>query len=232
MRFARLLHRHSGNSAVRTGAYAAGAVLALAAVAATLAPAGERFHAKGPQNTGHEALGCRECHTPAPGTVRQQLQAKVHHQLGWRRTTASFGHEPVGNAQCLSCHARDQDAHPVHRFLEPRFAEARRTFGVAECVSCHREHEGVRATVAPTVCAACHAGMELKRDPLDVSHRHLASAGQWATCLGCHDFHGNHRRRAQTRIADAYSAAAIADYLAGGPSPYGSDVKFKAKGAP
>ena len=232
MRFARRLHQRIGNSAVKTGAYALGIVLALAAIVATLAPAGERFHAKGPPNTGHEALGCRDCHTPARGTVRQQLQAKIHHQLGWRRTAASFGHDPVTNSQCLSCHAREQDAHPVHRFLEPRFAEARRAFGVAACVPCHREHEGVRVTMAPTICAACHADMDLKRDTLDVSHRQLSATGQWTTCLGCHDFHGNHRRTAQTRIADAYSAAAIAAYLAGGPSPYGSDVKFKAKGAP
>jgi hypothetical protein len=74
--------------------------------------------------------------------------------------------------------------------------------------------------------------MELKRDPLDVSHRQLSAFGQWGTCLGCHDFHGNHRRITQTRVADAYSAAAITTYLAGGPSPYGYEIKFKARGAP
>ncbi len=232
MRFLHLLHERIGNSAVKTGAYTLGVMLAVAAVAATLAPGGERFHSIGPPNTGHEALGCVECHTLAPGTVRQQLQAKVHYQLGWRRTDASFGHKPVTNAQCVSCHAREEDAHPVHRFLEPRFAEARQTFGVTECVSCHREHNGVRVTVAPTVCASCHADIELKQDPLDVSHRQLSATGQWMTCLGCHDFHGNHRRATQTRVADVYSAAVITAYLAGGPSPYGSDVKFKAKGGP
>ena len=61
----------------------------------------------------------------APGTVRQQLQAKVQFWLELRATHAAFGHTPVGNEQCTGCHARDQDSDPVHRFLEPRFFEAR-----------------------------------------------------------------------------------------------------------
>ena len=77
----------------------------------------------------------------APGTVRQQLQAKVQFWLELRATNAAFGHTPVGNEQCTGCHARDQDSDPVHRFLEPRFFEARAELGAESCVSCHRGHK-------------------------------------------------------------------------------------------
>ena len=30
-----------------------------------------------PANTGHDKLACTDCHKEAPGTLRQQLQAKV-----------------------------------------------------------------------------------------------------------------------------------------------------------
>ena len=46
------------------------------------------------------------------------------------------------------------------------------------------------------------------------------------TCLGCHDYHGNHKRPTQTKLGDAYATKAILDYLAGGTSPYGNDLKF------
>jgi hypothetical protein len=212
--------------AVKFAAYGLGAVLALAILVLTLLPGGERGYAKGPPNTGHAALACADCHTPAAGTVRQQLQAKAQYWLGMRTTDAAFGHEPVGNAQCATCHARDQDAHPVHRFLEPRFAQARAALGPQSCISCHREHQGVRATVAPTSCATCHQDLVLKSDPLDVPHKDLVARGDWSTCLGCHDYHGNHRRVTQTRLEDAYQRTAIIEYLAGGSSPYGRDLKY------
>lgn len=66
----------------------------------------------------------------------------------------------------------------------------------------------------------------MKTDPLDVPHRELVAKGQWNTCLGCHDYHGNHKRLTQTKLQDAYAIKAIQDYLAGGPSPYGNDLKF------
>jgi hypothetical protein len=163
--------------------------------------------------------------------VRQQLQAKVRFRLGQRATDAAFGHARVGNEQCAGCHARAQDAHPVHRFLEPRFTEARAELGAQSCVSCHREHAGVRVTMAPTACATCHQDLDLRREPLDVSHRELAARKRWATCLGCHDFHGNHRRVPQTRLEATYPESVIVEYLAGGRSPYGQDVKYPTRKA-
>jgi len=215
--------------AVKIAAYGLGAVLALAAVAVLFVPYGERVYAKGPANTGHEKLACAECHKQSPGTARQQLQAKVRYWLGWRATDVAFGRSHVGNEQCIDCHAREQDSHPAHRFLEPRFAQARAEIGAQSCTSCHREHTGLRVTMAPTACATCHQELDLKREPLDVPHRDLVARKEWSSCLGCHDFHGNHRRVAQTRLDAAYSRAAIIDYLAGGPSPYGRDLKYPAR---
>jgi Cytochrome c3 len=215
---------------IKVVAYVLGGVVASATIAAIVViPEGVRFHAKGPPNAGHDALACSDCHKDAPGTMRQQLQAKVQFWLGLRATDAVFGHTPVGNEQCTACHARDQDSHPVHRFLEPRFSKARAELGVESCVSCHREHKGVRATMIPTACATCHQNLELKRDPLDVSHRELVARKEWTSCLGCHDFHGNHNREIQTRVDAAYPTSTIIDYLAGGPSPYGGDMKYPTK---
>jgi hypothetical protein len=63
-----------------------------------------------------------------------------------------------------------------------------------------------------------------------------ANARSWGTfsslkpnVLGCHDFHGNHKRVAQTRLEDAHAISAIVDYLNGGPSPYGQDLKYPTK---
>jgi hypothetical protein len=214
----------------KLSAYLLGGVVAAATVAAVvMIPHAARFHAKGPANTGHEALACSDCHKDAPGTLRQQLQAKVQYWLGLRATDATFGRSRVGNEQCTGCHARDQDSHPVHRFLEPRFFEARAELGAESCVSCHREHKGVRVTMPATACATCHQNLELKRDPLDVSHRELVARKEWTSCLGCHDFHGNHKRVTPTRLDAAYPPSAIFDYLAGGPSPYGHDMKYPTK---
>jgi Cytochrome c3 len=219
----------SHERSIKTAAYAVGAAIVIAAVAAMMVPQAARFHAKGPANPGHAELACTDCHKEAPGTVRQQLQAKARYWLGWRATDAAFGHARVDNDRCIDCHAREQDPHPVHRFLEPRFAEARAELGANSCVSCHREHSGVRVAIAATACATCHQDLDLKREPLDVPHRELVASKQWNTCLGCHDFHGNHKRVTQTRLEDAYPSSAIADYLGSGLSPYGRDFKYPAK---
>jgi hypothetical protein len=214
---------------IKIFAYLLGGIMASAAIAIVIVPQTARFHAKGPANTGHDTLGCNDCHKDAAGSVRQQIQAKVQYWLGLRATDVAFGYGRVGNEQCTDCHARDQDSHPVHRFLEPRFSKARAELGAETCVSCHREHKGVRSTMAPTACAICHEDLELKRDPLDVSHRELVVRKQWTSCLGCHDFHGNHRRETQTRLDAAYPLSQIVECLAGGPSPYGREVKYPAK---
>ncbi|PKM37694.1 MAG: hypothetical protein CVV06_04420 [Gammaproteobacteria bacterium HGW-Gammaproteobacteria-10] len=126
------------------------------------------------------------------GSPCQQIQANIRFVLGRRETTAAFIHSAVGNEQCLRCHERPNDRHPVYRFLEPRFAKAREKISPQSCVSCHNEHRGRRVTFGRIdYCRYCHEKTELRKAPLDISHADLITLKQWDTCLGCHDFHGN-----------------------------------------
>jgi hypothetical protein len=79
-------------------------------------------------------------------------------------------------------------------------------------------------------CAACHADLTMKADPLDESHRVLVAEQRWATCLGCHDYHGNHARRAQRRLEDMLPIDAVAAYLAQGRDPYADRKIHSARG--
>lgn len=180
-------------------------------------------------NVGHEDLECTDCHRGAPGTLRQQLQAKVDFWLGRREVDAPFMFKAVSNPVCLDCHKRSDDRHPSHRFLEPRFSELRDSLGPQQCISCHREHHEVRLTLSDTgFCSACHAELDLKKDPVTPTHAQLIQARRWETCLGCHDFHNNHGWKAPVQLADAIPPEKIRAYFAAGPSPYG-EVREKAE---
>ena len=200
-----------------------------------------RLHAPGVMNIGHEKLECEDCHQLTPGTLRQKLQANVRYLLGERNNSVPIGHKPVANKDCLECHVRPNERHPVFRFFEPRFKKARAEIGAQYCVSCHREHRGIRVAVDFRFCAVCHQRLNLKNDPLVasreplvskqniVSHRELVKTKQWQTCLGCHDFHGNHRMKTADSMDRMINAEQINAYLRGDKSPY-SETKFhKAK---
>ncbi len=174
----------------------------------------------GPMTVGHESLLCGDCHRPAPGTTRQQLQANVAHWLALRDQPAEFGFLPPASHDCLACHERPADRHPVNRFREPRFLEALDRIDARACSHCHEEHSGRRVSDRGDYCSACHGDLRLRDDPLDESHASLADREQWQTCLACHDFHGNHAREAPVRLADRIDAARIESYLADGPDPY------------
>jgi len=231
IKFFRNIEKMPGESKLKVICYLLGVLVGLLGCVMMVMANWHHLYAKGPPNTGHEKLTCIECHQEAPGTVRQQLQAKARYWLGMRGNDVEFGHIKVGNQQCDACHAREQDSHPVHRFLEPRFKEARAELGVQLCVSCHREHTGVRSTLPETACSFCHKDLKFKSDPLDVPHHVLIEKNDWATCLGCHDYHNNHKRKTQTVVKQAYSPAVIKSYLNGGPSPYGIDKKYPTKEA-
>jgi hypothetical protein len=171
-------------------------------------------------NSGHEQLACNDCHRPAPGTVRQQLQANARYLLGSRGHAADFGERAVSNVDCLSCHERPFDRHPVYRFKEPRFSEARRAIAPHECASCHREHSGVRVSIANGYCMHCHDKLMLRDDPLDVSHRELIERENWNSCLGCHDYHGNHELDPAHALSESTSEIELKRYFSGGASPY------------
>jgi ferredoxin-NADP reductase/bacterioferritin-associated ferredoxin len=211
-------------SSPRRRAYAAGVLLSALPVLMLL-PALQHVRPHGAPNVGHEQLECLACHAEAPGTTRQVVQAKVKHALGLRQTGAVLGNEAVGNAACVQCHANPDDRHPPHRFLEPRFEQARAETGAQLCASCHREHSQARVT-APRAdyCASCHAEMKVKDDKASPTHAQLLLQKRWETCLQCHDYHGNHRAGAPLRLQDAATIDTLNKYLQGGPSPYGATV--------
>jgi hypothetical protein len=169
----------------------------------------------GDMNTGHEQLRCATCHVSQVGTARQQLQAQVDYWLGRRSDWIFFGTLPASNETCIGCHGRPDDRHPVYRFREPRFREARAAIGADQCSSCHREHNGVRVTQPATFCQTCHRDTTLKNDPIDVPHSTLIEQQRWETCLGCHDFHGNHDYPTPQRLQQATAPEMISRYLAG-----------------
>jgi len=183
----------------------------------------------GPFNTGHENLKCIECHQLAKASIRQQIQANLAYLMGERTTTVAFNFEFPDNKDCLDCHAREDDRHPVYRFNEPRFLKARKKIQAQYCISCHAEHNGVRVSSDPENCKYCHSEIKVKNDPLDISHANLIKLNNWNTCLACHDFHGNHKMKTPTRIDDMLKIKQIKDYFAGGDDPYSNIKTTKAR---
>ena len=211
-------------------AYLIGTGLGLVSLLLLFLPGNDQFHVRGPMNTGHEKVKCASCHKKAIGTARQQIQANMRFILAQREYPADFGHKAVSNELCLHCHERPNDRHPVYRFLEPRFLKARENLSPDRCVSCHAEHNGRRVTMAEIgYCSQCHKKTKLRHDPLDVPHDKLIVLKQWDSCLGCHDFHGNHIRQTPKTVDQIISAEKIYAYFEGGPSPYGDKRHYKAK---
>jgi len=185
--------------------------------------------AHGPIQEGHSDVDCSGCHVPSAGSYRQQIQANLLYAIGQRESPVDFGHAPVTSAQCLDCHERKNERHPIYRFREPRFIEALKMVEATSCLGCHSEHSDQRAFVEPVVCQACHEDLVVKNDPIDVPHKVLLADKAWGTCLGCHDFHGNHSVKAPLKLEAAHSIEDIRAYLGAGPSPYGDVKTYKAK---
>lgn len=205
--------------------YAAGLLLAIGP-GALLFPELQDVRPHGHPNIGHETLKCVACHVEAPGSLRQTLQAKTKHVLGLRETGAVLGMHPVTSGACVRCHANPDDQHAAARFLEPRFEQARAETGAENCVSCHREHSGVRVTIAnPGYCVSCHATMTVKNERSSPTHEELVRLKRWETCLQCHDYHQNHRWRAPLRLVDASTVEQLKRYLRDSPSPYGATLR-------
>ena len=194
-----------------------------------LRPSNELFLAKGHYNIGHEDLKCSHCHQDAPGTTRQQIQRKVQIFLGSELPDAYLGKSPVENGDCLHCHIRPNDAHPIYRFMEPKFKEAREAIHPENCVSCHAEHKKERVTFKETgYCVNCHKDIEIKNDPLDMKHEVLIKKEMWNTCVQCHDFHGNHEMKTPDKIKDTIPLIKIKEYFKDGEDPYSKVKKYVA----
>ena len=185
--------------------------------------------AKGPILVAHERLNCVECHVASPGTTRQQVQANLRHLLGLQDHGADLGFAAVDSSKCISCHARPNERHPIFRFREPRFKQALEQVNAESCLGCHTEHTGQLASVDIDFCQACHEDLKLNSDPLDVSHQLLISKNDWNSCLGCHDFHGNHPVKPPLVRAEAHSVSALRTYLENGSSPYSNTKTYEAK---
>jgi predicted CXXCH cytochrome family protein len=213
---------------MRRFAYLAGAALALGPFT-LLAPQLSDYVPSNQHNPGHAELACQDCHAAAPGTLRQQLQAKAKYLVGMRETSADFGMRSITNKACLDCHANPDDRHPSHRFLEPRFAAARQALAPHRCMSCHREHVANRLSRPDTgFCVNCHRDLVVKDDPTTPPHQALIDQARWNTCLTCHDFHGNHNHAPPKSLDEALTPERLAEYLSTAESPYGERV-VKAK---
>ncbi len=193
-------------------------------------PPGQGFKALGPMNVSHNNLECTACHTEAPGTFRQQIGHNAQALMGLHdHDMVAVGFAPVDNKACISCHKRPNDRHPTSRFLETQYAEQRNTLGPHECNNCHGEHHGERvAAVEPGFCIHCHQDMEVSFDSAQPSHAELLENEDWATCLQCHDFHGNHVRDVPRKLTQGISQEIVLRYLKGGPDPYGAEKTFTA----
>lgn len=188
----------------------------------------ELYLAKGHMNTGHENLRCVDCHTAANGTIRQQLQNNAKTFLNLIDDEyVEFGKMKVDNNKCLNCHVRPNDVHPTHRFIEPRFVNARMEIHPENCTSCHNEHTGKRLSIDQVdFCKHCHQDIKINNDPLETSHEHLMLTEQWSTCLQCHDFHGNHIYEVPKNLTDTISLQRVKNYFLGGVDPYGEVKRY------
>lgn len=233
------LHAAAGEPAARRPGFIRRAYQAAFALAALLVvlvnlPGALGWWPTGHPTPGHEDVACEDCHRRAPGSTRQQLQAKVRHLLGLRVQDAAWLHLPVGNAECTACHDRPKDVHAPYLFMEARYAPVRASLGPEYCASCHREHRDRRVTLPDgEFCSDCHAQMSLKTDalapPASPTHATLTREGRWSTCMGCHDYHGNHERLTPKRLDEALSPSVIQAGLRGGASPWGKSKKVTAQ---
>lgn len=209
--------------------YITASLISVMVVLVIIYPSNEKLHAHGPMNAGHEELHCVDCHKPAKGTLRQQLQANVKFMFWLRPQIATIGFEKVTNKQCLDCHQRETDNHPIYRFIEPKFAKVRGLLQPQNCSSCHLEHSAKRVTIKNGFCQHCHKKLSIKKDVLSTTHVSLISDKKWQTCLGCHDYHGNHLMTINKNINTIFSEKTINNYFSGTGSLYSKDKKYKTR---
>lgn len=203
--------------------YAALAIFPAAAVAALVLRGGsaQTVLAHGPMLAAHQGIECSACHVSAPGNTRQQIQAGVRYVAGLRVDPVDFGYQKVNSDQCLTCHDRPNDRHPIYRFQEPRFRDAVQQVAATSCLGCHSEHGDKMVSSGAEFCSACHQDLMLKADPIEISHVTLIKQKRWGTCMQCHDFHGNHQYSVPTQMGHGLEVTQIQGYLAGGADPFG-----------
>jgi len=178
---------------------------------------------------GHQNIACIDCHQPAGGSFRQQVQAALR-AIMWRENNdVDFGASEVNNNDCNSCHYNRYDRHATYRFLEPRFARERRILAPHQCRSCHRVHSGKRVSIKLDFCQHCHQKLNISNDATRPTHVELISSRSWNRCLSCHDYHGNHIMDPPTNLNQAINVDTLIQYADGGGSPYTKEVLVQAK---
>ena len=188
------------------------------------------WHSSGPLNPGHEKLDCKECHISSDGTIRQQIQANVRYLFGKRKMENDFVFTKIANKQCIACHDREDDHHPTYRFNEPKFKKARESIHPELCISCHQEHSGRRIShFKVTDCKLCHKETHIEDDSISVPHHELIKRKDWDTCMGCHDYHGNHDMKLETNLKQRIKLKKIQSYFNTAPFPYSGELIHKAK---
>lgn len=209
--------------------YLLGIIVSLIVLLYFVTPSSEIHLVSGPLLPGHENLKCYSCHKDQQGTLRQQMQANAQYLLNNRKDFVPVGLRPVENSECLKCHDRANDHHPVYRFREPKYRKVRESIKANTCVACHIEHKSKRISVKRTFCVNCHDKLKLKNDPLDVTHQQLVKQKKWNTCLRCHDFHGNHDMKTVTNLEDSVPLVTLDNYFNRGKNPYPGKIINKAK---
>ena len=188
----------------------------------------EDYVSVGHFNTGHEDLSCYTCHADAKGNLLQQIQSNIAYAVGARKESVDFGTQDVTVDNCLQCHDRPNDRHPVYRFSEPRFKDAVKAIDATTCITCHTEHHGERVSVQSiNYCMNCHQDLVVEDDPLDIDHKTLIAKEEWFTCIQCHDFHGNHKYKVPSQMKDTIPMKKIQHYFDGGEDPFGNDKKYE-----
>ena len=206
----------------RRHAYAAAILVSLATLSWLTSSSANAWRSPGGDGDIHVGMACEACHLPAPGTLRQQIQAQLRHLLGRREQGTVIGYLQPSDKDCSACHENPDDPHAAWRFLEPRFREAREAIRPEHCASCHSGHGGKQVLLDGAYCVECHQGLSRIDDPVQPTHEELVETQRWETCLQCHDYHGNHKFEEPLTLEDAIPLETIEGHLSGEqPSPYG-----------
>lgn len=209
--------------------YLFGTVFSLVVLLFLFLPSSQIYLKNGPMLSGHENLECFSCHKDEQGSFRQQIQANIQYLLNNRKSVVSVGLRPVENNECIKCHDRPNDRHPVYRFREPKYRKVREEIKADTCIACHLEHKSKRINVQMNFCVHCHNELSLKNDPVDVSHKKLIQDKNWDSCLSCHDYHGNHDMKVENEIKKAIASSELKKYFNRGSNPYPGKIIHKAK---
>lgn len=213
----------------RNNGYIFGIIFSLAVLLFLFLPSSQTYLQNGPMLPGHEDLECFSCHKDEKGTFRQQLQANIQYLLNNRKNVVSVGLRSVENKECIKCHDRPNDRHPVYRFREPKYRKAKSEIEADTCIACHLEHRNKRVTVQINFCVHCHSELKLKNDPVDVTHKQLIQDKNWDSCLTCHDYHGNHDMKPEVEIKKGIALPKLKKYFNRDVNPYLGKIIHKAK---